>query len=178
MDETLLHEELIYTGRVIRLYKETTRLPNDQIATRDVVRHNGAVALIPVLPNGDILMVRQYRVPARRTLLEIPAGGLEVGEDPVACAMRECQEETGYKPGRLDSLGGVYLAPGYSTEFIHFYLATELIESKLPGDADEFLEIVAYSLPELLTQIGNGTICDAKSVSAILMYAQRRTPTP
>ncbi len=170
LNEKSIQNELIYDGRVVHLYRETVQLPNGTTASREVVRHNGAVALLPFDADGKLVMVRQFRLPARRTLLEIPAGTLEPGEEPEVCAVRECQEEIGYKPGRIEKIGGVFLAPGYSTEFIHFFLARDLIESRLEHDVDEFLEVERYTLDEVQAMILRGEICDAKTVSALMTY--------
>jgi ADP-ribose pyrophosphatase len=170
LHEKNIQSELIYDGRVVHLYRETVQLPDETTAVREVVRHSGAVALLPFDADGKLVMVRQFRLPARQTLLEIPAGTLEPGEDPLACAIRECQEEVGYKPEFIQKIGGVYLAPGYSTEYIHFYLARDLVESRLAHDDDEFLEVERYTLDEVRAMIRAGEICDAKTVSALMTY--------
>ena len=173
--ENTLNSELIYDGRIVHLYKETVRLPNAQTATREVIRHNGAVAIVAFDADDQLLLVRQYRQAVRRALLEIPAGTLEPGEAPFDCAVRELQEETGYKPGQLLPLGGIYTAPGYTSEFIHLFLATALSESRLAQDADEFIELLRVPLPEALRLIASGEIADGKSVSGILLAQARRT---
>ncbi len=169
MDETLLNSELVYDGRIVHLYVETVQLPDGKTAKREVVHHNGAVAIVPFDAAGHVVLVRQYRLPARRVLLEIPAGTLEKGEEPDACAIRELQEETGYKPGKLERIGGIFVAPGYSTEFIHLYLATDLSESRLAHDEDEFLEVVHIPFTDALQMIADADICDGKSVSGLLL---------
>src|SRR2546421_610982 len=126
--EKLVESKLIYNGRIVHLYVDTVELPNGKRAQREIVRHTGAVAIVPIDSDGNVVMVRQYRHAAGRVLLEIPAGTLNPGEDPDLCAGRELQEETGYKPGKLRRIGGIHLAPGYSTEFIHLYVATQLVE--------------------------------------------------
>jgi ADP-ribose pyrophosphatase len=170
LNEKQIQSELIYDGRVVHLYRETVQLPDGQTAVRDVVHHSGAVAILPFDPDGKLIMVRQFRLPARRALLEIPAGALEPGEAPERCAIRESQEEIGYKPGSLERIGGVYLAPGYSTEFIHFFVARDLTESRLAHDADEFLDVERYSLEDVYALIKEGKITDAKTISALMMY--------
>src|SRR5262249_22746058 len=160
LTEKPISSELIYDGRIVHLYVDTVQLPNGKTAKREVIRHIGAVALVPFDADGNIIMVRQYRHPLGRILLEIPAGILNPNEDPDVCAARELQEETGYKPGKLDRLGGIYLAPGYSSEYIHLYVATQLIESRLDMDEDEFLELVRLPMTEALNRIGTGEIAD------------------
>jgi ADP-ribose pyrophosphatase len=133
------------------------------------VRHSGAVAIVPLDGEGKIVLVRQYRHAAGRALLEIPAGTLNKGEDPDQCAIRELQEETGYRPGKLQKIGGIFVAPGYSTEFIHLYLATDLTASRLDKDVDEFIEVQHVPLPEVLNRIRSGEIPDAKTICALFL---------
>jgi len=169
LSEKTLNSELIYDGRIVHLYKDTVQLPNGDIAKREIIRHSGAVAIVPVDSAGKVVMVRQYRHAIGRILLEIPAGTLKPGEDPALCAERELQEETGFKPGRLQKIGGIFVAPGYSSEFIHLYLATQLIESRLEADADEFIEVEHLTVSDILQRITAGEIADGKTISAVLL---------
>lgn len=171
MDEIILSQQSIYEGRVVKLSVAEVQLPNGTTAKREIITHPGAVALVALDENGDVLLVRQYRSAAGKQLLEIPAGTLEPGEEPLVCAERELQEETGYHPGKLQSLGGIYTAPGYTSEFIHLYLATDLTESRLEQDDDEFIAVERASLSEAIAMIERGDICDGKSVSALLRTA-------
>ncbi|MEB2288716.1 MAG: NUDIX hydrolase [Anaerolineae bacterium] len=171
--ERALTSEPAYLGRLVKVYVETVQLPDGAQAVREIVRHPGAVAMVPLLPGGDVLLVRQYRHAAGDLLLEIPAGTLEPGEDPEQAAARELQEEIGYWPGRLERLTGEYTAPGYTTEFIHIYLVTELIESRLAGDADEFLEVVRLPLAEALRRVERGELPDGKTMIGLLLAARR-----
>ena len=141
MHETILKTDEIYKGRVVNLVVHEVELPDGQHGKRELVRHPGAVAIVALDPDQNVLLVRQYRIAADRILSEIPAGTLNPGEDPQVCAIRELQEETAYKPGQIEKIGGIFVAPGYTTEFIHLYLATDLSESRLPGDEDEFIEV-------------------------------------
>ena len=175
LTEKKISSELIYAGRVVNLYLDTAQLPNGKTATREVVQHSGAVAIVPVDSNQNIVMVRQYRYPTGRILLEIPAGTLHEGEAPEHCAERELQEEIGYKPGHLEKIGAVYLAPGYSSEYIHLFIATDLQESRLEMDEDEFIEVDRLSLAEALLRIQRGEIADAKTISALLLAKDRLT---
>lgn len=174
LTERQLSSEQIYSGRVISLHVDEVILPNGQQSTREIVRHPGAVAIVPIEASGRVVMVEQYRYAAQRTLLEIPAGTLKPGEDPDLCAARELQEETGYKPGKLTKLGSIFLAPGYSTEQIHLYLATDLTESRLAMDEDEFINVHILSFDEIHEQIANNAICDAKTIAAISLANARR----
>ncbi len=175
LTEMRIGSEMIYSGRVVHLDLDTVLLPNGKTAMREVVRHSGAVAIVPIDTDQNIIMVRQYRHPIGRILLEIPAGTLHEGEAPELCAVRELQEEIGYKPGHLEKIGAVYLAPGYSSEFIHLYIATDLQESHLEMDEDEFIEVERVSMADALTRIQKGEIADAKTISAVLLVKDRLT---
>jgi ADP-ribose pyrophosphatase len=173
MQETILKTEKIYSGRVIKLAVHDVQLPDGTTARRELVQHPGAVAIVALLPRRKVLFVRQFRIAAGKILSEIPAGTLKPNEPPEACAIRELQEETGYKPGKLASLGGFYVAPGYTTEYIHLYLATDLIESRLAGDADEFIEVEPVTLRAALAMIERGDIVDGKTITGLLRVARR-----
>lgn len=173
MNEQSVSKRAIYDGRVIHVELHDVQLNNGRVATRELVRHPGAVAIVPLDAAGNVVMVQQFRFAAGRVLLEIPAGTLEPNEDPDVCAERELREETGYRPGRLEKLGGIYVAPGYTTEFIHLYLATDLIEDPLAMDADEDIHTVRMSLEEALRKIEHGEIVDGKSATALLRVARR-----
>jgi len=173
MRETIVHTEEIYDGRVVNLLIHEVRLPDGKPARREVVRHPGAVAMVALDEEQNVLLVRQYRIAADRMMLEIPAGTLEPNEPPDICAVRELREETGYKPARLQSLGGVYVAPGYTSEFIHLYLATDLEESALQADDDESIEVKRLPLGEALRMVEQGEIVDGKTVVALLLVARQ-----
>ncbi|MEZ4671514.1 MAG: NUDIX hydrolase [Anaerolineae bacterium] len=173
MDEKTLKTERIYTGRIFNLDLVDVELPDGKQQKREVVRHPGATALVAVDDQQNILLVRQYRIASERILSEIPAGTLKVGEPPDVCAVRELQEETGYKPGKLESLGGFFVAPGYTTEYIHLFLATELVESRLPGDEDEFIQVDRVTLSQALTMIEQGNIVDAKTIIGLMRFARQ-----
>jgi len=131
---------------------------------------SGAVAMVAVDDSNNLLLVRQFRKPAEKTLLELPAGTLERGEAPETTVMREMQEETGYKPGKILRLGGFYSAPGFCTEFIHLYLATDLKPARLEGEDTGEIELTRMPVEEVKKLVDDGTICDAKSVAGILFY--------
>jgi ADP-ribose pyrophosphatase len=172
IEEKILSSEPIYDGKLVKLYRETVQLPNGNRAEREIVRHPGAVAMVPILPTGEVLLVRQYRTAAQRVLLEIPAGTLEPGEDPRIAAARELQEETGYKPGKLVRLGAEFTAPGYTTEIIYLFVATELESARLDADDDEFIEVVRLPFEEALRQVIAGEIPDGKTQVALLLTAE------
>ncbi len=152
---------------------DTLRFPSDRESTTEVVEHPGGVTLVAFHPDGRLLLVRQYRHPAGRSLLELPAGTLDPGESPESCAERELQEETGYRPARLERLGGFYTAPGYCSEYLHVFLASDLIESRLEGD-EEAINLEPTPLEEALRLVAVGEIEDAKTAAALLLYLRKQ----
>lgn len=165
----LLKSEIIYPGRAFTIRRDTLRLPDGRETRLDIVEHTGSVLILALDANGHLLFVRQYRHSAGLDLLELPAGTLEEGESPEACARREVREETGMAAGRLEPLGGFFLAPGYSTEYMNVYLATELRFDPLEADPDEFLSVERIPLTEALAMCERGEIPDAKSLAALLL---------
>lgn len=174
MDEHVLESRRVYDGRILNLRVDTVAIDDGVTATREVVEHVQAVAVVPVMADGRIMLVRQYRLPAGRELLEVPAGSLDLGEDPDTAAKRELQEEIGFATRRLSRLGGFWVAPGYCTEYIHIYLAEDLYESRLDADHDERIEVEIVTLDDALGRIDAGEIEDAKSICGLLQYARRR----
>lgn len=172
MRETIINSQRLYDGRIVVLDLLDVRLPNGEQSRREVVRHPGAVAVVPLDADGSVILVRQYRIAADRVMLEIPAGTLDPGEPAATCAERELQEEAGLRPGRLDSLGGIFAAPGYTTEYIHLFLATELSASSLEMDDDEFIEVVRLPFDEALRMVDDGEIDDSKTVAGLLRAAR------
>jgi ADP-ribose pyrophosphatase len=164
----------IYRGRVLNLRVDELDVEGGRSVRREVVEHPGAVTILAFDDQERLLLVRQYRHPVGRDLLELPAGTLDPGDDPESCALRELQEETGYRPGRLERLGGFYLAPGYCTEYQNVFLATGLTESRLAPDEDERIELVPLPLEETLRMVEAGEIEDAKTVAALLLYLRWR----
>ncbi len=165
----LLHSETVYSGRAFDVRRDELRLPDGRQTCFDVVAHSGAVVILPLDDEGNLLFVRQYRHPAGCELLELPAGTLDENETPEECARREIREETGMAAGTLLHLGGFYLAPGYSTEYMHVFLARHLSPDPLDGDADEFLSVERCSLATVFERIEPGEIQDAKSLAALLL---------
>lgn len=168
LTETTLSTQRIYTGKVVGLRIDTVRLPDGRTSQREIVEHGGAVVLVPIDNQGRVLLVRQYRKPVEATLLELPAGGVDPGEAPEQAAVRELREETGYAPGKLEPLGGFYVAPGYTEEYLHLFLATDLRHDPLDPEHDENLQLVPTPLAEALRLIDEGAIRDAKSVAGLL----------
>ena len=168
-------EPLVEVG-YLRITKDTVRFPDGVEVDRAVVWHPGAVALVVEDAEGRWLMVEQYRHPAGRVLLEIPAGTREAGEDPDTTAAREVREETGYAPGRLVRLGGAWMAPGFCSEYIHYYLATDLRHDPLLQDHDEYLsEPIRMTLEEVQAAVASGEIEDSKTLIALSLLAAYRS---
>ncbi|WP_438432258.1 NUDIX hydrolase [Gorillibacterium sp. sgz500922] len=165
-EEETLEVKPIFQGKVINVDVETVRLPDGGTATREIVRHPGAVCVLAVI-GERILVVEQYRKALGRNLMEIPAGKLERGEDPLSAAERELQEETGYTAGRLEKLASFYSAPGFCDELLHLYLAEDLKAGDAHPDEDEFLECGAVTLEEAKQLIADGVIADAKTILAV-----------
>lgn len=171
----LISSETVYRGRLFDVEMDALEMANGVTALREIIRHPGAVAMVPVDDEGRLLLVTQYRHAAGRRLLELPAGTLEHGEEPLAAVARELQEEVGYAPGKVEALGGFYVAPGYTTEYIYLFVCTELRESALDGDEDEDIEVERLTRDEVLAAIESGEICDAKSVIGVLRWVAMRT---
>ncbi len=166
----------VYTGRVLNLDIDTVRFPDGSTGELEIIRHPGAAAVVPLVsPPGSadpvVLMLRQYRYAAGGPLWEIPAGRLEPGEPPEACAARELREEAGARAGRLERLTTIWTTPGFTDEAIHLFLATGITPVEVSHEPDEFIEVVARPLTEVLTSIKAGEISDAKTIVAILYMA-------
>ncbi len=168
----LLSRETVYTGRLFNVNLDRIEMAGGIVAVRETLLHPGAVCMVPVTDDGQLLLVTQYRHAAGKRLLELPAGTLEVGEEPIAAVARELQEEVGQFPEVVTPLGGFYVAPGYTTEYIHLFVCTKLRASRLPGDEDEDIEVEVRTAQEALAAIDSGEICDAKSVIGILRWAR------
>lgn len=175
LEEKLVRREEIFGGTVLHVVRDTVLLPNGKEAIREISLHNGAVAIIPVLPNGKILMERQYRYAHGRVFLEIPAGKLDyVGEDPEEAAKRELREETGALAGKITFLGQIDTAPALISEKIQLYLAEELTFGERELDEDEFLALEEISIDDLVDMVMSGEIKDSKTQIAILKYDKIR----
>lgn len=169
LQEVLIASEPIFRGKILRVVVDTVRLPDGREATREVIHHNGAVGLVPLTDDGQVLLVRQWRHATGRALLEIPAGAISHGETAEACAARELAEETGFVGRRLDPLTVLYTAPGYVGEAITIYLARDLEPRHAVGDDDENLQLVPMPLAEAIARCLSGEICDGKSIAALML---------
>jgi ADP-ribose pyrophosphatase len=165
----LLKSEVLLKGRVFAIRRDYLKTPDGRETKLEIIEHGGSVVVIPVDENGNLLLVRQYRHATGGELLELPAGTLDEHEDPELCAAREIREETGMAAGSLKKLGEFYLAPGYSDEFMIVYLATELSDSPLDADDDEFLSLETVPIAEAIRMAERGQIPDAKSLAALFL---------
>lgn len=168
LKETITSIQEIFQGRILRLQVAQIRLADGTLSQREIVLHRGAVCILPVL-HDHILLVKQFRLPAGKVLLEAPAGTLDPQEPVERAAARELEEETGYKAGNLRFLGAFYVAPGYSSEKIHAYLATELEEGEAHADSDERLQLISMPIRELQERILKGEIEDAKTIASFYL---------
>jgi ADP-ribose pyrophosphatase len=171
-DYKRVNRTLIHKGHIVDFYNDTMQLPDGRMADWDYLHHKGAAAIVPVDAEGKIIMVRQYRNAPERYTLEIPAGGLNSNEDRKEAAMRELEEETGYKAGEVKHLLDLYTSVAFCNEMISIYYTTDITLSKQNLDEDEFVEVERYSVEELVTKIIKGEIQDAKTIAAILAYKE------
>lgn len=166
-----IKRELKYQGKIIDVYQDHVEIPNGNIAKWDYIHHKGAAAVVPVMADGRIIMVRQYRNALDRYTLEIPAGGLDfVGEPGRDCAARELEEETGYRSDQLEWLITVRTTVAFCNEKIDIYVAKELVESKQNLDEDEYIQLEYYTVEELVEKVLSGEIEDSKTIAAIMAY--------
>jgi ADP-ribose pyrophosphatase len=171
--EKTISSQPIYDGRIIKVKVDEVLLPNGRTAKREIVNHQGAVAVLPLTTDGRMVAVRQFRKPLERTIVEIPAGKLEPGEEPLACAKRELEEETGYQAAKYDHLSSFYTSPGFADEIMHLYVATGLTKGESRPDEDEFVEVLELTLEEAKELHRTGEICDAKTVAALFAWENR-----
>ncbi|MEC1686344.1 ADP-ribose pyrophosphatase [Bacillus mojavensis] len=169
LEEKTIAKEQIFSGKVIDLYVEDVELPNGKTSKREIVKHPGAVAVLAVTEEGKIILVKQFRKPLERTIVEIPAGKLEKGEEPEYTALRELEEETGYTAKKLTKMTAFYTSPGFADEIVHVFLAEELavLEEKRELDEDEFVEVMEVTLEDALKLVESREVYDAKTAYAI-----------
>ena len=169
-EEKTLSSQSIYEGRAVRLRVDTVQLATGRKTTREIVEHDNCVAIIAVDAGDNVLLVKQFRTPVEKELLEIPAGGIEPGEEPETTVRRELREETGYLPRKVERLGGFYSTPGYCTEYLYLYLATDLTPSQLYAEDTESIKVVPVPISQISSLIASGSICDAKSIAGLLTF--------
>jgi ADP-ribose pyrophosphatase len=173
--EKKLATEQIYQGRAVNIRVDTVEKAGGKKTTREVVEHPDCVAVVALDEQGNVLLVRQFRHPVGKFLLEIPAGGIDPGEEPVDSVRRELQEEIGYFPHKIEKLGGFYSVPGYGTEYLHCFVATDLVPSRLVAEDTDDIELVRVPKEEIPGLIASGEICDAKSIAALLTFLFARS---
>jgi ADP-ribose pyrophosphatase len=165
----LIKSETLLQGRVFTIRRDLLKTPDGRETKLDIIEHGGSVLIIPIDKDGNLLFVRQYRHATGQDLLELPAGTLHAGEDPQVCAGREIREETGFAAGRLEKVGQFYLAPGYSTEFMHVYIARDLTPDPLQADADEFITLETIPMATAIEMAERGEMPDAKSLAGLFL---------
>jgi ADP-ribose diphosphatase len=165
----LIKSEMLLEGRAFKIRRDYLKTPDNRETKLEIVEHGGSIVLIPIDHEGNLLFVRQYRHAAGGDLLELPAGARDDEEPFEECAAREIREETGLEAGNLQKIGEFYLVPGYSTEFMAVFLATELKENPLQADEDEFLQVEKIPWKQAITMAERGEIRDAKSLAALLL---------
>lgn len=168
--EKKISSQHIYRGRAVNIRIDTIEKATGAKTTREVVEHSDCVAVVPVDEQGNIILVRQFRHAVDRLLLEVPAGGIDPGEQPIDSVRRELQEEIGYFPRKIEKLGGFYATPGYGTEYLHCFVASDLVPAVLVAEDTGDIELVRFSPSEILRLVASAEICDAKSIAALLMF--------
>lgn len=171
-DFELKETRKIYEGRVVELSAETIILPDGREAVREVVGHPGATAIVPLISPREVILIKQFRYCAGKVLWEIPAGTLEADETPIECAKRELIEETGYRAGKMEPMGGFFTSPGFCTEFLRLFLATALEPCESKPDDDERLTAHKVPLDDAFRKIDRGEIVDAKTIVGLLKLSR------
>lgn len=171
--DIIIGSRSIFDGKVVHLRVETVRMPDGDTYEREIIRHIGAVAMLPLDTDGSVILVKQYRAGSDSEMLEIPAGTLDPGEERPDCARRELQEEVGYYPGKLTEIGHLWVAASYTSEMITVYLAEDLRPSKLQGDKDEHITVVRMPFDEAVRMAYANEIDDSKTLIALMWAAKR-----
>lgn len=172
LTESTISSTSVYKGRLLSVYSDNVTLPDGSTSQREWIKHPGATAVIPLFENGDIMLIKQFRYPPRKTFIEVPAGKIDSGEDPLLTGLRELREETGLIAHKNTYIGSFYPCIGYSDEIIHIVLAEQLEQAQTQVDDDEFL--IPFRLPLLnaLEQIDNGIINDGKTIISLLRVSR------
>ena len=175
-DENLIEKKVssenVFDGVLLHVYKDKIELPNGNEAVREYIKHQGAVCVVPVTDEMEVVAVKQYRYPIGRVTIEIPAGKLDAGEDILDAAKRELSEETGVESADIEYIGGLYPSVAYTDEIIHMYVAKNLVYGEAHTDDDEFLNVVKIPLKEFVQMVMDGQIQDSKTMAAILKVAR------
>jgi ADP-ribose pyrophosphatase len=173
-EEKTLSSRLIYSGQVVKLRVDAVQMPGGRKSTREVVEHDEVVVIVAIDADDNVLLVNQFRQALGKELLEIPAGGIDGKEQPEQAVLREMQEETGYLPNKIERLGGFYSAPGFCTEYLHLYLATDLAPSRLYAEDTELIKLVRLPVTEISSLVTSGKLSDAKSIAGLLTFLEYR----
>ncbi len=168
--EKTISSKMLFSGRAVKLRVDTVMGTDGHETTREIVEHDDCIAVVPIDADGKIMLVKQFRKSIERELLEIPAGGIDRGEDVEEAVRREMREETGYLPRKLERLCGFYSAPGYSTEFLHLYLVSDLTPAPLQAEDTQDITVVRVPESGISEMISSGSVCDAKSIAGLLYY--------
>lgn len=169
--EHQIKENLIFDGKILHLYNDDIKLPNGKPATREYIKHQGAVCVVPITEDNEVILVKQYRYPMEKLTVEIPAGKLDKGETPQQGAMRELEEETGLTGGNLTFIGELYTSPAILTEVIYMYIAKDFTVGAPHTDEDEFVEVIKIPIKDVVDDILSGKIKDSKTQTAVLKAA-------
>ncbi len=172
LKESTVSSEKVYDGTFLDVRKDVVSLPDGKTSTREWINHPGAACIIPIMPDGKLGLIKQYRYPVQSTMIELPAGKLDMGEKPEVCAIRELEEETGYLADKLTFVTKIHPAIGFANEEMWIFLAENLIESQKNTDHDEFVELMPTSIEDALHMVWDGTITDVKTIIGIL-WAER-----
>ena len=172
LEEKTIKSKIIFHGELFELYRDKVLLPNGKTGNREWINHHGAVCCIPILPDGEIALIKQYRYAIKKEMIELPAGKLDRNEIPEACALRELEEEIGYKAETLKLLTNIHPAIGFANENMWLYLAENLVKTELNLDSDEFLELLPTKLENAVEMVWSGKITDVKTIIGLL-WAQR-----
>jgi ADP-ribose pyrophosphatase len=172
--EETLSSRKVFEGRALNLRIDTVKLPSGRKTTREIVEHEDCVAIVALDTADNILLVKQFRKPVEKELLEVPAGGIDAGESPEDAVRREMREETGFLPQKVEKLGGFYSTPGFCTEYLYLYLASDLVPKPLKAEDTENITLVRVPLAEIPGLISSGAICDAKSIAGLLAFLEYR----
>jgi ADP-ribose pyrophosphatase len=173
-EDKIISSKHVFNGRAVSLRVDTVELPSGRHTTREIVEHPACIVALPIDEQGNVLLVRQFRHPVNKSLLELPAGGIEENETPVDAVRRELQEEIGFLPRKLEALGGFYSSPGFCTEYLYLFIATELTPSRLVASDTDEIEVVPMPLARIPDLIASGEICDSKSVAGLLRYLKEK----
>ncbi len=172
-EEKTMKSERIYEGKILSVRIDTVELPDKKYSKREIVEHPGAVAIVPITNEEEIVFVKQFRKATETVLLEIPAGKLEINEQPAECAIRELKEETGLDAEKMEYIFDYFSSPGFTNEKIHIFIATGVITGEPTPEDDEYIDVVKINIKEAMNMISNGTIKDGKTIIGIFMAHER-----